>query len=109
MRGDAGARSLEAAGYAPFVWSIGIFLASLIGLASSLYPYLVPRSLTAVKAAADSLTLVFMLLGIGLLIPVMIIYNAYQYMVFRGKVTGPLLRRPTHPDCFSCPGPLRKH
>jgi cytochrome bd ubiquinol oxidase subunit II len=62
--------------YAPFVWSIGIFLASLIGLASSLYPYLVPRSVTAVEAAADSLTLVFMMLGIGLLIPVMITYNA---------------------------------
>lgn len=57
--------------YAPFVWSIGIFLASLIGLASSLYPYLVPRSVTAVEAA-DSLTLVFMMLGISLLIPVMV-------------------------------------
>jgi cytochrome d ubiquinol oxidase subunit II len=75
--------------YAPFVWSVGIFFASLIGLASSLYPYLVPRSVTAVEAAADSLTLVFMMLGIGLLIPVMIAYNAYQYLVFRGKVTDP--------------------
>jgi cytochrome bd ubiquinol oxidase subunit II len=75
--------------HAPFVWSIGIFLASLIGLASSLYPYLVPRSVTAGEAASDSMTLVFMMLGIGLLIPVMITYNAYQYMVFRGKVTGP--------------------
>jgi len=75
--------------HAPFVWSIGIFLASLVGLASSLYPYLVPRSVTASEAASDNLTLVFMMLGIGLLIPVMIIYNAYQYMVFRGKVTGP--------------------
>jgi cytochrome bd ubiquinol oxidase subunit II len=74
--------------YAPFVWSIGIFLASLIGLASSLYPYLVPRSITATAAASDSFTLVFMMLGIGLLIPVMITYNAYQYVVFRGKVTG---------------------
>jgi cytochrome d ubiquinol oxidase subunit II len=49
----------------------------------------VPRSVTASEAASDNLTLVFMMLGIGLLIPVMIIYNAYQYMVFRGKVTGP--------------------
>ncbi len=61
--------------YAPFVWSIGIFLASLIGLASSLYPYLVPQSVTAEQAAADSLTLVFMMTGIGMLIPVMITYN----------------------------------
>jgi cytochrome bd ubiquinol oxidase subunit II len=75
--------------HAPFVWSIGIFLASVIGLASSLYPYLVPRSVPASEAASDNLTLVFMMLGIGLLIPIMIVYNAYQYMVFRGKVTGP--------------------
>jgi cytochrome bd ubiquinol oxidase subunit II len=74
--------------HAPFVWSIGIFLASLIGLAASFYPYLVPRSVTAEAAASDSLTLVFMMLGIGLLIPMMITYNAYQYVVFRGKVTG---------------------
>jgi cytochrome d ubiquinol oxidase subunit II len=60
----------------------------LSGLAFSLYPYLVPRSITATAAASDSLTLVFMMLGIGLLIPVMITYNAYQYVVFRGKVTG---------------------
>jgi cytochrome bd ubiquinol oxidase subunit II len=75
--------------HAPFVWSIGIFLASLIGLAFSLYPYLVPRAVSAADAASDSLTLVSMMLGIGLLIPVMITYNAYQYVVFRGKVTGP--------------------
>jgi cytochrome bd ubiquinol oxidase subunit II len=74
--------------HAPFVWSIGIFLASLIGLAASLYPYLVPRSITAAAAASNDITLVFMMLGIGLLIPVMITYNAYQYVVFRGKVTG---------------------
>ncbi|MGC1777023.1 MAG: cytochrome d ubiquinol oxidase subunit II [Xanthobacteraceae bacterium] len=75
--------------HAPFVWSIGIFLASLIGLASSLYPYLIPRAVTASEAASDSLTLVFMMIGIGLLIPVMIAYNVYQYFVFRGKVSGP--------------------
>jgi len=73
--------------HAPFVWSVGIFLASLIGLASSLYPDLVPRAVTASEAASDSFTLVFMMLGIGLLIPVMIAYNVYQYFVFRGKVT----------------------
>jgi cytochrome d ubiquinol oxidase subunit II len=74
---------------APLVWTIGIFLCSLIGLAASLYPYLIPGAVTAQQAAADALTLVFMMLGIGMLIPVMITYNAYQYVVFRGKVTAP--------------------
>jgi cytochrome bd ubiquinol oxidase subunit II len=75
--------------YAPFLWTVGIFVASLVGLGSSLSPYLVPRSVTALEASADDLTLVFMMLGIGMLIPVMIAYNAYQYAVFRGKVTKP--------------------
>jgi len=75
--------------HAPFFWTIGVFLASLIGLGASFYPYIVPTQLTALAAASDSMTLVFMMLGIGMLIPVMIAYNAYQYLVFRGKVTGP--------------------
>jgi cytochrome bd ubiquinol oxidase subunit II len=74
--------------HAPFMWSVGIFVGSLGGLTASLYPYLIPRSVTALDAGADDMTLVFMMLGIGLLIPVMIAYNAYQYVVFRGKVTG---------------------
>jgi cytochrome d ubiquinol oxidase subunit II len=73
--------------HAPFAWSIGIFLCSLGGLAASFYPYLVPRGVTAAAAGSDSLTLVIMMLGIGLLIPVMVVYNAYQYAVFRGKVS----------------------
>ena len=71
---------------APFFWTIGIFLCSLIGLAASFYPYIVPKEITAQAAAADSLTLVFMMVGIGMLIPVMIFYNGYQYLTFRGKV-----------------------
>ena len=73
---------------APFLWTVGIFLGSLAGLTASLYPYLVPRSVSAWEAASDDITLTFMLLGIGLLVPVMIAYNAYQYIVFRGKVRG---------------------
>ena len=71
---------------APMLWTVGIYVGSLIGLAASFYPYIVPGGLTAQEAAADSLTLVFMMVGIGLLIPIMIFYNGYQYLVFRGKV-----------------------
>jgi len=70
----------------PFFWGVGIFVASLVGLSASFYPFIVPDSLAAPAVAADSLTLVFMMTGIGLLIPVMIAYNGYQYLVFRGKV-----------------------
>ncbi|HET8552220.1 MAG TPA: cytochrome d ubiquinol oxidase subunit II [Gammaproteobacteria bacterium] len=73
--------------YAPFAWSILIFLFSFIGLATSLYPSIIPPDVTVYSAASSGKTLVFMLTGIGMLIPVMLIYNAYQYLVFRGKVT----------------------
>lgn len=70
----------------PFFWSVGIFLTSFGGLAVSLYPYLVPPAVTALDSASSSKTLVFMLTGIGILIPIMMVYNGYQYLVFRGKV-----------------------
>lgn len=72
--------------YAPFLLSIGIFVTSFGGLAVTFYPYLIPTDLTIWHAAASHQTLAFMLFGIGILIPVMLIYNAYQYRVFRGKV-----------------------
>lgn len=73
--------------YAPFAWSILIFLFSFIGLAASLYPNIIPPDVHVYTAASSAKTLVFMLTGIGMLIPIMLIYNAYQYLVFRGKVT----------------------
>jgi cytochrome d ubiquinol oxidase subunit II len=71
---------------APFVWSLVIFLCSFAGLAISLYPNLLPPEVAIADAAASAKTLVFMLTGIGMLLPVMMIYNGYQYLVFRGKV-----------------------
>jgi cytochrome d ubiquinol oxidase subunit II len=73
---------------APFGWSLVIFVSSFVGLAASLYPYLVPTTISVSTAASSSRTLVFMLVGIGMLIPVMLVYNGYQYLVFRGKVQG---------------------
>lgn len=71
---------------APFMWSLAIFFTSFTGLATSLHPYLIPPRVTLEQAAASPQTLVFMLTGIGMLLPVMMIYNGYQYLVFRGKV-----------------------
>ncbi len=71
---------------APFVWTTLIFLFSFIGLAATWFPYLIPGYVTIDQAAAPNNTLVFMLVGIGMLIPVMMTYNIYQYVVFRGKV-----------------------
>jgi cytochrome d ubiquinol oxidase subunit II len=69
-----------------FFWSVIIFLASFTAVTIGYYPYMIPASITLIHAASSSKTLIFMLSGIGLLIPVMLVYSGYQYLVFRGKV-----------------------
>ncbi len=71
----------------PFVWTILLFLLTFIGLALIIFPYIIPTQITIYEASADPSALVFMIIFIGALIPVMLFYNIYQYIVFRGKVT----------------------
>jgi len=72
---------------AAFRGAILLFLASLAGLAASVYPNLVPGRLSLAAAVSSDATLAFMLLGIGVLMPVMLGYNFYQYHLFRGQVS----------------------
>jgi cytochrome bd ubiquinol oxidase subunit II len=73
---------------APFLWTILLFVLTFIGLALVVFPYVIPPSISIYEAAADPSALVFMLIFVGFLIPVMLFYNLYQYVVFRGKVSG---------------------
>ena len=70
----------------PFIWTILIFFLSFIGLGLIIFPYIIPTQITIYQAAASPSALVFMLTFIGVLIPIMIFYNIYNYVVFRGKV-----------------------
>lgn len=74
--------------YWPFFGTMLLVIVSFIGLVASLYPYAIVPGLTWNEAAASSATQMFMLVGILPLIPIMLFYNGYQYMVFRGKVNG---------------------
>jgi cytochrome d ubiquinol oxidase subunit II len=70
----------------PFNASVALFICSFSGLAISLFPDIIPGRLSIAEAASDTPTLLFMLCGIGLVFPIMIGYNLYQYHAFRGKV-----------------------
>jgi cytochrome d ubiquinol oxidase subunit II len=72
----------------PFIWTILLFLLSFVGLGLVIFPYIIPPQITIYQAAASPSALVFMIVFIGFLIPIMLFYNIYQYVVFRGKVTG---------------------
>jgi cytochrome d ubiquinol oxidase subunit II len=73
---------------APFVYSLIWFALMIFATAAGVYPYAVPPALTLAAAAAPTPTLEIMLILVGVLLPVMLIYNAYQYRVFRGKTPG---------------------
>lgn len=71
---------------APFVWSVVFFFAGYLGLFASLYPDAVPPYITFHAAAAERETLQFTLWGAAFILPVVLAYTIYSYMVFRGKV-----------------------
>jgi cytochrome d ubiquinol oxidase subunit II len=71
--------------YWPFLIALALFALGLIGLGISLYPYVVPRSITIWEAAAPSQSLVFMLVGAAIMVPIILAYTGYAYWVFRGK------------------------
>lgn len=74
--------------YVPFFGTIGLFLLSYCGLLVSVYPYAVPRIMSFHQAAADPSSLKFALVGVVILLPVILVYTAMNYRVFRGKVDG---------------------
>lgn len=71
---------------APFVLAMALFLLSYLGLAISLWPYLVPPAFTLWDAASPPESQVFLLVGLAFLIPTTLLYTAFTYWVFRGKV-----------------------
>jgi cytochrome d ubiquinol oxidase subunit II len=65
---------------------LGLFGLSYLGLGISLYPFVVPRTVTIWQAASPDSTLGFLLVGAAILLPIIIAYTAYAYWIFRGKV-----------------------
>jgi len=70
----------------PFAGTVAIFVLAFIGLAYSLFPYVVMDELTVWDAAADDSALEFLGIGIAIVLPFILGYTIYSYRVFRGKV-----------------------
>jgi cytochrome d ubiquinol oxidase subunit II len=74
--------------YKPFIYSIVVFLCAYIGIAISVYPYLIPHQVTIWEAAAPDSTLIFILIGVVIMLPILLAYTLYAYHLFRGKSSG---------------------
>lgn len=71
----------------PFVLLIGVFVLGFLGLAYSLYPYVVIDRLTIWQAASSPAALKVILLGVCISVPAIAAYTVFSYRVFRGKAT----------------------
>ncbi|WP_284620453.1 cytochrome d ubiquinol oxidase subunit II [Aquabacterium humicola] len=73
----------------PFTLVIGVFVMGALGLAYSLYPYVVMDRMTVWQAASAPASLAVILAGCAVTVPAILGYTVYSYRVFRGKATVP--------------------
>lgn len=71
---------------APFASAIGLFLMAYLGITISLWPMIVPYHYSLWQAASAESTQAFLAVGTLTLLPVILMYTAWSYWVFRGKV-----------------------
>lgn len=70
----------------PFVLTLALIALAYTGLAISMWPNIVPPSLSIWDASAPHSSQAFALVGVTIMVPIILIYTAYSYWVFRGKV-----------------------
>jgi cytochrome d ubiquinol oxidase subunit II len=71
---------------APFLLTLALFLLGMAGLGVTIWPYVVPDTLTIWDTAAPESSQIFMLVGVVVILPLILAYTGWSYWVFRGKV-----------------------
>ncbi len=71
----------------PFVATSALFTLGFAGMAYSFYPFVVPEAITIYEAAAAPESLWIILIGALIVMPMIMAYSAFSYVIFRGKAT----------------------
>jgi cytochrome d ubiquinol oxidase subunit II len=71
----------------PFLLSFGVFLTGYIGIAISMWPYIIPFEITFRRAAAAPESQSLLLIGTAVMLPLILVYVGYCYYIFRGKAS----------------------
>jgi len=72
--------------YSPFILTLALIFLGFSGLGISIWPNIIPPSITIWQAASPASSQAFMLVGGLLIIPVILGYTFWSYYVFRGKI-----------------------
>ena len=78
-------RSVGRSDWKPFAGAVAIFVLAFLGLAYSVFPYIVLGWLTVWEAAAHPSALKVTLIGALIVLPFLLGYTVFAYRVFRGK------------------------
>ena len=81
------AQGNEYGAWVPFGATVGVFLLAFYGLAYSLFPWLVIDKLNIWQAATAPEAMGVILVGAGVVLPVIVGYTIFAYRVFWGKST----------------------
>ncbi|HLV18690.1 MAG TPA: cytochrome d ubiquinol oxidase subunit II [Pseudomonas sp.] len=73
--------------YAPFLLTLALIFLGYSGLGISLWPNIIPPSISIWEAAAPPQSQGFALVGALFILPFVLVYTAWSYYVFRGKIT----------------------
>ena len=73
--------------YTPFLLTLALIFLGYSGLGISLWPNIIPPSVSIWDAAAPPQSQGFMLVGTLFILPIILGYTFWSYYVFRGKVT----------------------
>jgi cytochrome d ubiquinol oxidase subunit II len=68
------------------VFTLVLMLLGYIGLALSIWPNIIPPSVSLWAAASPPSSQLFALIGALFILPVILMYTFWSYYVFRGKV-----------------------
>lgn len=74
-------------GWVVFASTVLIFVLAFLGLAYSIYPYIVIDRLTVWQAASAHNSLVVVFVGVAITLPAIIAYTVFMYRVFWGKAS----------------------
>ena len=80
-------RGQPAPEWGPFAGAVAIYALAFLGLAYSLFPYVVIDRMTIWEAAAHPSALKVVLIGALIVLPFIIAYTVFSYRVFSGKAS----------------------
>jgi cytochrome d ubiquinol oxidase subunit II len=74
-------------GWVVFASTVLLFVLAFLGLAYSIYPYIVIDKLTVWQAASAHESLVVIFVGTAITLPVIVVYTIFMYRVFWGRAS----------------------